>query len=149
MSVSALISPKLSAVPSAFNDGGGDIAVDNQYFYVKYSGWRRFPLCNTKNLPHFFPAPTINGYYLTDNEYFYIVVNHKWKRSSEFIIKPLRPIYPMEVNPINITATKLTTFPRGTDNYGRWGSIAFNAEYFCVWGQGKWHKITLSRVPEQ
>lgn len=54
-----------------------------------------------------------------------------------------------DVPMINIQETKLTTFPRGTDNYGRWGMISFNAEYFCIWGQGKWHKIPIARLPSQ
>ena len=63
-----------------------------------------------------------------------------------FIIKPLRPILG-DVPTINIRDTKLTTFPRSTDNYGRWGMLAFNADYFCVWGMGKWHKISVARMP--
>lgn len=146
MAVSALISPALSKVPASFHSGGGDIAFDEEYFYIKYNGWRRFPLCTTSNLANTLPRPSVKGHYLTDNNYFYIVVGNKWKRSPEFVIKPKRPIYPPEVHPIPIESAKLTTFPRGTDNYGRWGLIAFNAEYFCVWGQGKWHKIPIGKM---
>lgn len=64
------------------------------------------------------------------------------------IIKPLRPIMG-EVPVVNIQQTKLTTFPRATDNYGRWGMISFNAEYFCIWGQGKWHKTPIARMPKR
>lgn len=149
MAVSAIISPALSEIPPYFSSGGGEIAFDNEYFYVKYNGWRRFPLCTPRNIPRKFPSPTVNGHFLTDNEYFYIVANHRWMRSPEFVIKPRRPILPLESNPLHIKDTKLTTFPRGTDNYGRWGLISFNAEYFCVWGQGKWHKIAIGRMPSR
>jgi hypothetical protein len=27
--------------------------------------------------------------------------------------------------------------------------ISFNAEYFCIWGQGKWHKIPVVRLSKQ
>jgi len=143
------IPPSLTDVPSSFNaQSSGNVSFDHEYFYVKYNGWRRFPLIETFNLGYRFPDPSNNGDIYTDNQYFYIVVNHKWKRLPIFIIKPNRPFFG-EVPSINIQNTKLTTFPRGTDNYGRWGMISFNAEYFCIWGWEKWHKIPVVRMPER
>lgn len=149
MPAAASIPPSLTDVPVSFNaPSSGNVAFDKEYFYVKYNGWRRFPLVRTSNLPFGFPNPSTNGNIYTDNQYFYLVVNHQWKKLPIFIIKPLRAILG-EVPMINIQETKLTTFPRGTDNYGRWGMIAFNAEYFCIWGQGKWHKIPVARMTKQ
>lgn len=147
MPAAASISPSLTSVPDGFNSlSSGNIAFDDHYFYVKYNGWRRFPLMRALNLEHGFPNPSHNGVVFTDNQYFYIVVNKEWRRSPAFVIKPLRPIFG-NVDPVSVQETKLTTFPRGTDNYGRWGMISFNAEYFCIWGQGKWHKVPIVRMP--
>jgi hypothetical protein len=147
MPAAASIPPTLTDVPSSFGaQSSGNVSFDNQYFYVKYNGWRRFPLVVTSNLAFGFPPPSTNGNIYTDNQYFYIVANYMWMKFPIFVIKPLRPILG-DVPMINIKNTKLTTFPRGTDNYGRWGMISFNAEYFCIWGQGKWHKVPATRMP--
>lgn len=147
MPAAASISPDLTDVPVNFDaQSSGNVSFDNEYFYVKYNGWRRFPLVITLNLGFTFPAPSNNGDIYTDNQYFYLVVNHTWMRLPIFVVKPLRPILG-DVPVVNIRNTKLTTLPRGTDNYGRWGMIAFNAEYFCIWGMGKWHKIPVVRMP--
>jgi hypothetical protein len=149
MPAAASIPPALTDVPSSFGaKSSGNVAYNNEYFFVKYNGWRRFPLVRTSNLPYNFPDPSHNGNIYTDNQYFYLTVNHEWKKLPIFVIKPLRPIMG-DVPTINIQDTKLTTFPRGTDNYGRWGMIAFNAEYFCIWGQGKWHKVPVARMTMQ
>ena len=146
MPAAASIPPSLTSVPSSFGaQSSGNVAFNNEYFFVKYNGWRRFPLVRTLNLGFGFPEPSNNGDIYTDNQYFYLVVDHIWKRLPIFVIKPLRPIMG-DVPMINIQETKLTTFPRTTDNYGRWGMISFNAEYFCIWGQGKWHKIPIARL---
>ena len=147
MPAAASIPPVLTDVPSSFNAQSlGNVSFNNEYFFVKYNGWRRFPLLVTSNLGFTFPDPSNNGDIYTDNQYFYIVVNHTWMRLPIFIIKPLQPIRGY-VPVINIRDTKLTTFPRSTDNYGRWSMLAFNAEYFCIWGMGKWHKISVARMP--
>jgi hypothetical protein len=148
MPAAASIPPTLTTVPSNFNaQSSGNVSFDHEYFYVKYNGWRRFPLVRTQNLSFGFPDPSHEGNIYTDNQYFYLVVNHQWKKFPIFIIKPRRPIMG-KVPMINIQETKLTTFPSGTDNYGRWGMISFNNEYFCIWGQGKWHKIPITRMPK-
>lgn len=145
MPAAASIAPSLTDVPSASdNQSSGNVAFDNQYFYVKYNGWKRFPLIRTPRAPFGFPDAAHNGDLYCDNQYFYITVKDRWMRLPIFVIKPLRPIMG-DVVPVNIQQTKLTTFPRGTDNYGRWGMISFNAEYFCIWGQGKWHKVPVAR----
>src|ERR1035437_1629987 len=146
MPAAASIAPLLTDVPVGFGDhSSGNVTFDNQYFYVKYNGWRRFPLVVTSNLGFRFPDPSNNGDIYTDNQYFYIVVNHGWKKLPIFVIKPLLQILG-DVPVINIRQTKLTTFPRSTDNYGRWGMISFNSEYFCIWGRGKWHKVPVTRM---
>lgn len=145
----ASIPPSLTNVPSGFGaQSSGNVAFNDEYFFIKYNGWRRFPLVTPSYFQLAFPYPSNNGDIYTDNQYFYLVVNHKWKKLPIFVIKPLRPIMG-DVPMINIQETKLTTFPRGTDNYGRWGMLSFNAEYFCIWGQGKWHKIPIARLPRQ
>jgi|ERR1035438_262406 hypothetical protein len=149
MPAAASIPPALTDVPSGFNaQSSGNVSFNNEYFFVKYNGWRRFPLLVTSNLGFTFPDPSNNGDIYTDNQYFYIVVNHTWMRFPILIIKP-RPLILGYVPMINIRDTKLTTFPRSTDNYGRWGMLAFNAEYFCIWGIRKWHKIPVARMPSQ
>ena len=140
------IPPSVTAVPSGFKVSGGNIAFDDQYFYVNYNGWRRFPFAQTSNLGFSFPDPSNNGDIYCDNEYFYIVIHYKWQRLPIFVIKPKLPIGG-KVPVINIQNTKLSTFPKSTDQYGRWGMIAFNDEYFCIWGQGKWHKIPIAAMP--
>ena len=140
------IPPSVTKVPSGFLASGGNIAFDEQYFYVNYNGWRRFPLIQTCNLGFSFPAPSNNGDIYCDNEYFYIIVNSEWLRLPIFVIKPHLPIRG-KVPTINIQNTKLSTFPSNTDTYGCWGMIAFNAEYFCIWGQGKWHKVPIVPMP--
>lgn len=149
MPAAASISPSVTSVPTAFGaQSSGNVSFDKEYFYVKYNGWRRFPLMQVSNLPFRFPNPSHNGDIYTDNQYFYIVVNHEWRKLPIMVIKPRRPIMG-EVPVVNIQQTKLTTFPRATDNYGRWGMISFNAEYFCIWGQGKWHKTPIARMPSR
>ena len=149
MPAAASIPPSLTVVPKSFSSpSSGNVAFDNEYFYVKYNGWRRFPLIQTSNLGFVFPNVSRNGDIYTDNEYFYIAFNQEWLRLPIMIIKPLRPILG-DVPVVNIQNTKLSTFPKGTDNYGRWGMISFNAEYFCIWGQGKWHKTPIVRMPSQ
>ena len=140
------IPPSVTKVPSGFKVSGGNVAFDDQYFYVNYNGWRRFPLTQTSNLGFAFPDPSNNGDIYCDNEYFYIVFDYKWLRLPVFVIKPRLPIGG-HVPVINIQNTKLSAFPKTTDQYGRWGMIAFNAEYFCIWGQGKWHKISMAPMP--
>ena len=140
--------PKLTSVPLNFSArSSGNVAFDDQYFYVKYDGWRRFPLVQLSSFPFSFPPPSNNGDIYTDNEYFYIVVNGQWKRFPIAIIKPLLFIG-WNVSVMNIQDAKLSTFPRSYDNYGTWGMISFNAEYFCIWGQGKWHKTPIVRMPQ-
>lgn len=141
------ISPSVTRVPSGFRASGGNIAFDDQYLYINYNGWRRFPLSYTCNLGFAFPVPSNNGDIYCDNEYFYIVINDQWMRLPVCVIKSQRPIGGT-VPVINIQNTKLSQFPSNTDIYGRWGMIAFNAEYFCIWGQGKWHKIPISPMPD-
>ena len=148
MPAAASIAPSLTNVPSSFDSSGGNIAFDNEYLYVKYNGWRRFPLLRASNFPFGFPTPDHSGDIYCDNQYFYIVVNRQWRKLPIEIIKPRRPIMG-DVPVINIQNTKLTTFPRATDNYGRWGMISFNAEYFCIWGQGKWHKTPIARMSKR
>ena len=149
MPAAASIPPSLTDVPSGFGaQSSGTVAFNTESFFVKYKGWRRFPLVTPSHFQFGFPNPSNNGNIYTDNQYFYLVVNHKWKKLPIFVIKPLRPIMG-DVPMINIQETKLTTFPRGTDNYGRWGMLSFNAEYFCIWGQGKWHRIPVARLPSQ
>lgn len=149
MPAASSIPPVPTVVPLSFGaQSSGNIAVDDEYLYVKYNGWRRFPLVDPQNLPFGFPDPLNNWDIFCDNQYFYVVVDHKWKRMPIMIIKPLRPIMG-DVPVLNIRDTKLTTFPRATDNYGRWGMISFNAEYFCIWGQGKWHKTPIARMPQR
>lgn len=148
MAAAASIPPSLTSVPDGFgSQSSGNVAFDNTYFYVKYNGWRRFPLLRSSTLKFGFPNPSNNGDIYTDNQYFYIAVNRQWKKMPIFVIKPRRPIMG-DVPVVNIQETKLTTFPRGTDNYGRWGMVSFNAEYFCIWGQGKWHKVPIARLPK-
>jgi hypothetical protein len=143
MPAASSISPSLTSVPSGFNSqSSGNLSFDNEYVYVKCNGWRRFPIFQALNLPFGFPDPLHRGDVYCDNQYFYIVVDDIWKKFPIMIIKPLRPIMG-DVPVLNIQDTKLTTFPRATDNYGRWGMISFNAEYFCIWGQGKWHKTPI------
>lgn len=145
----ASISPSPTSVPGSFDaQSSGNISFDDEYLYVKYNGWRRVPLFLASDLPFKFPQPTHNGDIYCDNQYFYIVINYQWRKMPIMIIKPLRSIMG-EVPVINIRQTKLTTFPRATDNYGRWGMISFNAEYFCIWGRGKWHKTPLVRMPNR
>lgn len=149
MPAAASISPSLTSVPAGFNSqSSGNFSFDNEYVYVKYNGWRRFPLIRVLNLPFGFPDPSHKGDIYCDNQYFYIVVDNIWKKLPIMIIKPLRPIMG-DVPVLNIQDTKLTTFPRATDNYGRWGMISFNAEYFCIWGQGKWHKTPIARMQKR
>lgn len=149
MPAAASIPPSLTSVPTGFeSQSGGNLSFDDEYLYVKYKGWRRFPLIRVTNFSFGFPDPSHNGDIYCDNQYFYIVVNRQWKRMPIMIIKPLRPIMG-DVPVVNIQETKLTTFPKGTDNYGRWGMISFNAEYFCIWGQGKWHKTPIARMPKR
>ena len=146
MPAAASIPPAVTSVPVSFKaQSSGNVAFDHEYFYVKYKGWRRFPLIRASNVKFGFPTPDNEGNIYTDNQYFYIVVNRQWKKLPIFVVKPLRPVMG-DVPMINIQNTKLTAFPHGTDNYGRWGMIAFNAEYFCIWGQGKWHKIPVARL---
>ena len=141
------IPPLITDVPVGFGEpSSGNLTYDNQYFYVKYNGWRRFPLTITSNLGFGFPDPSQNGDIYCDNQYFYIVVGFQWFRLPIFVLQanlPFGGIVPV----INIKDTKLTTFPTGIANYGRWGMIAFNDEYFCIWGQGKWHKVPVAPMP--
>jgi len=144
MPASKSIPPSVTNIPIEFtSQSSGNVAFDSQYFYVKYNGWRRFPLYKATILDFNFPLPSNDGDICTDNQYFYIVVNNVWLRMPSPVIKTHRQIYSNDP-PINIRNTKLTTFPRSTDNYGRWGMISFNAEYFCMWGSGKWHKIPIA-----
>ena len=140
------IPPTLSPVPYAFKAVGGNLAFDDNYLYINYNGWRRFPFVQTSNLGFAFPNPSNEGDIYCDNEYFYIVVNYQWVRLPIDVIKPQRPIGG-QVPIINIRNTRLSPFPNSTDTYGRWGMISFNAEYFCIWGQGKWHKIPMAIMP--
>lgn len=149
MPAAASIPPSPTSVPVSFDaQSSGNIAVDDEYLYVKYNGWRRAALLVVPQFPFGFPPPSHNWDIFCDNQYFYVVVNYKWKRFPIMVIKPLRPIFG-SVPVLNIRNTKLTTFPSGTDNYGRWGMLSFNAEYFCIWGQGKWHKTPISRMPSR
>ncbi len=140
------IPPTLSPVPYAFKAVGGNMAFDDNYLYINYNGWRRFPFVQTSNLGFAFPSPSNEGDIYCDNEYFYIVVNYHWVRLPIDVIKVNRPIGG-QVPVINIKNTRLSPFPNTTDTYGRWGMISFNAEYFCIWGQGKWHKIPMAPMP--
>jgi len=141
-----LIPPSLTVLPNGVNEqSSGNVSYDNEYFYVKYKGWKRFPLSKT-DIYFGFPSPLNDGDIYTDNEYFYITLNKRWLKSPNFVIKTKRPIGDA-VPVINIENTKLTTFPRTPDNYGIWGLMSFNAEYFCIWGQKKWHKIPISPMP--
>ncbi len=152
MPAAASIPPSVTLVPKSFGQqSSGNLAFDHEYLYVKYKGWRRFPLLRVSNFPFGFPDAVNIGDIYCDNQYFYIVVVYEnvrqWRKMPIMIIKPLRPIMG-DVPVVNIQETKLTTFPRATDNYGRWGMISFNAEYFCIWGQGKWHKTPIVRMPK-
>ncbi len=146
MPAAASIPPSPTSIPVSFGaQSTGNFAADDEYLYVKYNGWRRSPLLVASNFSFGFPNPSRNLDIFCDNQYFYLVVNHRWKRLPIMVIKPLRPILG-DAPVLNIRDAKLTTFPASTDNYGRWGMISFNAEYFCIWAKGKWHKTPIARM---
>ena len=141
-----LIPPSLTTIPIKFDERSpGNVCYDAEYFYVKYDGWRRFPLSKT-NLDFGGPPPKLDGDIYTDNEYFYITLNKQWLKFANLVIKTKLPIGD-DAPIINIKQTKLTAFPRRYDTYGSWGLMSFNAEYFCIWGQKKWHRIPITPMP--
>lgn len=144
-----LLPPLLTILPTGFGDeSSGNVSYNEEYFYVKYKGWRRFPLFKATELNQDFPLPKENGDIYTDSEYFYITINKQWRRVQYCVIKPNLPIGD-EVSVLNIRNTKMTSFPKSPDNYGTWGLISVNAEYFCVWAHQKWHRIPIYPMPKK
>ena len=138
-----LLPPTPTLIPYEVDEhSSGNVTYDTEYFYVKYRSWKRFPLFPSSTFEYGFPAPIHEGDVYIESDYFYIVINKQWFRSPYFVIKPNRPIGRAS-SVINIKNMKLTTFPQRVDSYGTWGMMSFDSEYFCIWGQGKWHKIPI------